>query len=46
VDLRLTKCGGDGAVREFTDFLLAAQNKENEILKTFLESGDIETQSE
>lgn len=46
VDVRLTKCGGDGAVREFTDFLLAAQNKEEEILKKFFESQDIETQSE
>jgi 3-deoxy-D-manno-octulosonate 8-phosphate phosphatase (KDO 8-P phosphatase) len=35
VDLRLKKAGGEGAVREVVDFLLAAQGKEKQILKEF-----------
>lgn len=35
VDLVLEKNGGDGAVREFIDFLLAAQNKEASLLQHF-----------
>jgi 3-deoxy-D-manno-octulosonate 8-phosphate phosphatase (KDO 8-P phosphatase) len=38
VDLRLTKSGGEGAVRELTDFLLVAQNKEKKMLEPFLRS--------
>lgn len=36
VDMVLKKCGGNGAVREFIDFLLAAQKKEQAILQRFL----------
>jgi 3-deoxy-D-manno-octulosonate 8-phosphate phosphatase (KDO 8-P phosphatase) len=36
VDLILKKTGGDGAVRELTDFLLVAQDKEAKVLKPFL----------
>jgi 3-deoxy-D-manno-octulosonate 8-phosphate phosphatase (KDO 8-P phosphatase) len=36
VSIVLKKCGGDGAVREFTDLLLEAQGKAEAILKTFL----------
>ncbi|MCI0416881.1 HAD hydrolase family protein [bacterium] len=36
VDLQLSKAGGEGAVRELTDFLLAAQGKEEKILEQFL----------
>jgi 3-deoxy-D-manno-octulosonate 8-phosphate phosphatase (KDO 8-P phosphatase) len=36
VDLQLSKAGGEGAVRELTDFLLAAQGKEQKILEQFL----------
>lgn len=35
VDLLLKKAGGDGAVREMTDFLLKAQKKETAILDHF-----------
>lgn len=36
VDLLLMKSGGEGAVRELTDFLLVAQKKEGTILEPFL----------
>jgi 3-deoxy-D-manno-octulosonate 8-phosphate phosphatase (KDO 8-P phosphatase) len=36
VDLQLRKAGGEGAVRELTDFLLMAQGKEQKILEQFL----------
>ncbi len=36
VDLVLTRAGGEGAVRELTDFLLVAQKKEQKILEQFL----------
>ena len=35
VDLILSKCGGDGAVREFLDLLLEAQGKLDPILKKY-----------
>jgi 3-deoxy-D-manno-octulosonate 8-phosphate phosphatase (KDO 8-P phosphatase) len=35
VDLVLQKSGGEGAVREFLDFLLVAQKKESAVLKQF-----------
>jgi 3-deoxy-D-manno-octulosonate 8-phosphate phosphatase (KDO 8-P phosphatase) len=35
VDMVLQKRGGEGAVREFVDFLLAAQGKENLVLQQF-----------
>jgi 3-deoxy-D-manno-octulosonate 8-phosphate phosphatase (KDO 8-P phosphatase) len=37
VTLQLRKAGGNGAVREMTDFLLVAQKKEAAILKHYLE---------
>ncbi len=36
VDFLLKKAGGDGAVREFVDFLLMAQKKEANILEQFV----------
>jgi 3-deoxy-D-manno-octulosonate 8-phosphate phosphatase (KDO 8-P phosphatase) len=38
VDLLLKKAGGDGAVRELTDFLLVAQDKEAKVLQPFIRS--------
>lgn len=38
VDLLLKKAGGEGAVRELTDFLLVAQNKEGKMLEPFIRS--------
>jgi 3-deoxy-D-manno-octulosonate 8-phosphate phosphatase (KDO 8-P phosphatase) len=35
VDLVLQKCGGEGAVREFVDFLLEAQGKDKVILQKY-----------
>jgi len=35
VDMVLNKRGGEGAVREFVDFLLAAQEKEDLVLRQF-----------
>jgi 3-deoxy-D-manno-octulosonate 8-phosphate phosphatase (KDO 8-P phosphatase) len=40
VDLQLRKAGGEGAVRELTDFLLVAQGKEQKILDQFLLTKD------
>jgi 3-deoxy-D-manno-octulosonate 8-phosphate phosphatase (KDO 8-P phosphatase) len=36
VDLQLSQAGGEGAVRELTDFLLIAQGKEKSILEQFI----------
>lgn len=38
VDLVLTRSGGDGAIREFLDFLLQIQGKAESILKKFTSS--------